>query len=140
MSEEIWKDQVNSSAIDVLNKIKDNIIEFLIEDGEASTDVYNDYDDGDSCVYELCNPNITTLFEAANLLKELNEYKETDSGIWSGLEPIDAVKSQAHYTYLNAVVYHMQYLIKKINNQVRDLDSYPEHSKAECEVIIKEWL
>ena len=65
------------------------------------------------------------LQEAAELLDELDEYKETDEGLWEGQEPRDAIATQAAYTYGAAVMSLFQALIKEINND-DDLESLKE--------------
>ncbi len=82
----------------LLGELEDQIIEKLVEDGEAPDDVNNDYDNGDQLFHEICTDHEYSLREAADILDELSEYEETDSGLWDGLEPRKAVEAQAAYT------------------------------------------
>jgi hypothetical protein len=56
------------------------------------------------------------LLEAADLLAELGQYEEDDSGLWEGLSPREAVSAQAAYTYGNAVYSLWQERIEEINS------------------------
>ena len=64
-----------------------------------------------------------TLSEAAELLDDLDDYEETDEGLWEDLSPRDAISAQAAYTYGNAVNYLFGDLTKKINkdDDIEDL-------------------
>lgn len=62
------------------------------------------------------------LLEAAQLLDELSEYTETDSGLWESLEPRQAVVCQAHYTYGNAVEGQFRRLMKSLEKFARGDD------------------
>ncbi|MCA9068742.1 MAG: hypothetical protein KDA84_07455 [Planctomycetaceae bacterium] len=50
------------------------------------------------------------LLDAAELLDELAEFEETDSGLWEGCEPRQAIGVQAAFTYGSAV-WHFYYEI-----------------------------
>ena len=41
--------------------------------------------------------------EACEVLTQLDEYEETDSGLWEGLDMKEALSACAAYTYANAV-------------------------------------
>lgn len=97
----------------------DEIVHDLIENGEASDDLLNDYGNGDSYHHESHVDKSYRLTEADELLDELREYEETDSGLWQGLQPREAISAQAAYTYGNAVMSFWFDLIKEINEAVR---------------------
>lgn len=144
-----------SDAAEMARNFLDEIVEQLIDKGEASNDFRNDYSDGDSYHHESHVDRNYSLFEAADLLDQLSDYEETDSGIWEGLEPRDAVKAQAAYTYGNAVGHYWDELIERINEAFNDegmakekgvLEWAPEEEapnpkkvKALVEKTIKDW-
>lgn len=106
------KDDAKETAKHFLNEIVDS----LVETGEASNDLYNDYPDGDSYHHESHLDRDYNLLEAAQLLDDLSDWEEDDSGLWQGLEPRRAVAAQAAYTYGNCVCALWYDLIKKIND------------------------
>lgn len=95
----------------------DEIVGMLLDKGKASNDLLNDYPDGDIYHHENHVDISYSLSEAADLLGELHAHVETDSGLWDGQEPRDAVCAQAAYTYGNAVMHYFQNLIHDINDQ-----------------------
>ncbi len=100
----------------------DRVVEQLIEKGEASDDLFNDYTDGDGWHHECHVDKAYTLLEAANVLEQLSEHVENDYGLWEGLQPIQAIGCQAAYTYGNAVYSAWRELIAIINCAYQDLD------------------
>lgn len=99
----------------------DQIVEKLIDDGEASDDLNNDYSGGDSYHHETHVDKSYTLLEAANLLDQLSEHEETDSGLWEGQEPREAVSTQAAFTYGAAVYSEWADFVKTINEDAREV-------------------
>lgn len=87
------------------------------KDKEISKDLFNDYDGGDAYHHESHVDKAYSLLESATLLDQLENHVETDYGLWSGLEPRQAISAQAAYTYGNAVMYYWSELIEKINEE-----------------------
>jgi len=92
-----------SDAWDCGRNFEDEMIEQWAEGREVSDDLLNDYDSGDSYHHETHVDKDYSLTDAANLLDELAEWEETDSGLWEGVEPRRAIAAQAAYTYGNCV-------------------------------------
>jgi ubiquitin-protein ligase len=100
MAETNWFKEAEQDAKSGVLDVVDVIIKDII-DNEGSTDKgINDFVDEFRHTY---SDQSYSLIEAAQVLDALSDYEETDSGIWEGLEPRDAVKAQAAYTYGNAV-------------------------------------
>ena len=125
-----YKDEAKNDAKTTACAFQDEIFEsFMDHHGEASSDFLNDY--SDSYHHENHQPDYT-LLEAANVLRDLPEHEETDSGLWDGLKPQEAVCAQASYTYGNAVMHCFRELIKEINEELSEL--WDEHEAVEDEV------
>jgi hypothetical protein len=104
-----------SDAVDTVGNFLDEVVEQLIDKGEASDDLFNDYPSGDEYHHQSHVDKYYRLSEAAELLDELSRYEETDSGLWEGLEPCRAIAAQAAYTYGSAVLAMWSELISEIN-------------------------
>lgn len=111
----------NAEAIDdakrMIEEFRDQIVEKLIDSGEASSDFNNDYAGGDRWHHETHVDRWYSLQEAAQLLSDLHRHKETDSGLWDGDEPEQAIAVQAAFTYGNAVASEWSDLIEEINDK-----------------------
>lgn len=102
-------------AADTAREFLDQIVEQLTDSGEASDDLLNDYPNGDAYHHETHVDRAYNLQDAALLLDQLSDHEETDSGLWEGLPPRDAIGAQAAYTYGNAVAHFWCKLIREIN-------------------------
>ena len=111
-----YQDAKSDAANFVLN-FKDEVLDQLIDKGEASDDFLNDYPGGDSYHHETHVDKWYSLSEADEVLSSLSDFTETDYGLWQGLEPRDAISAQAAYTYGNAVYSMAVDLIEEINRQ-----------------------
>ncbi len=110
-----YRAEAQSDASDTALNFIDEIVEALCENREASDDLLNDYPNGDSYHHENHTDRSYDLSDAAEVLDQLSEYEETDTGLWDGLAPRDAIGAQAAYTYGNAVCALWCNLIKEIN-------------------------
>ncbi len=99
----------------ILEHFLDEIVEKLIDDGEASDDMYNDYDDGDLIFHETIVDRGYRTDEAIELLNDLYKHEEDDSGLWEGLDWEEILSTKAAYTYGNAVMAKWNELIEEIN-------------------------
>lgn len=125
--------EAETDAKEMVVNFIDQIVEKLIEEGKASNDLNNDYSDGDSYHHESHVDKSYSLLEAAELLDQLDDFEETDDGLWEGQKPRDAISAQAAYTYGNAVYSEWQELIEKINEDAQEvLETFAE-KKAELE-------
>lgn len=112
-----WYKEALSDAIETIDHFEDDVIEQLQENGEVSTDLYNDFPNGDSYHHESHTDKSYSLLEAAHLLSALSNHREDDSGLWEGVEePERAIEIQAAYTYGNAVMGEFQDLVKELNS------------------------
>lgn len=109
-----------SDAAEMAASFADEIVEQITDDGEASTDLYNDYHNADAYHHENHVDRSYDLIEAAALLDQLDDYEETDHGLWDGLEPRRAIGAQAAYTYGNAVYALWREIIEEINADASD--------------------
>lgn len=115
-----WAEAVSDSW-DTVENFVDEMVEQWRESGEVSSDLHNDYSDGDSYHHESHVDRFYSLTEAAQILDQLSEYEETDNGLWEGLNPKSAVSTQAAYTYGNAVLAAWNYRIEELNEALEEL-------------------
>jgi hypothetical protein len=130
-----YLNDADEAADEWIDDLQDQIIEKLMEDGEASTDLNNDYSGADTYHHETHVDKDYDLQEAAELLNDLRDYEETDSGLWQGLEPQRAIAAQAAYTFGNAVYQMTVEKIEEINRRAEESfgDRIPYDEDAEKE-------
>lgn len=132
-----YRKEARSDAADTVRNFSDDILEKLIHFGEASSDLHNDYSDGDSYHHESHVDRCYPLLAAATLLDQLSEFEETDSGLWEGQEPREAVATQAAYTYGCAVLEYWRELISDINTEAESiLAEYENKLEAERDRLV----
>lgn len=132
-----YRQDAASDAAETVHNFADEILEQLLDKGEASDDLLNDYPSGDSWHHESHIDKSYNLQEAAELLDDLSDYEETDSGLWEGLEPRQAITAQAAYTYGSAVYSEWRDLIEKINNEAGNIIN--EYDEKIAEAKKREW-
>lgn len=110
----------------------DEMVDQFKESGEISADLNNDYTNGDEYHHENHVDRDYDLTEAAQLLDELEEWEETDSGLWDGLEPRRAIAAQAAYTYGNAV-YDLwrRHVVEDLNEKLEELAEALKETREE---------
>jgi len=133
MSENYLQDAANDAAETVRN-FADEILEQLLDKDEASDDLYNDYSNGDSWHHESHVDRSYNLTDAAELIDQLSDYEETDSGLWEGQQPKEAIGTCAAFTYGNAVYDQWRDLIEKINEEAADIISDYDEKIADAEL------
>lgn len=106
-----------NDAAETVQNFQDEILTQLLAKGKASADLNNDYPGGASWHHECHVDKSYSLRDAANVLDQLDEFEETDSGLWEGLDMKDALSACAAYTYGNAVASEWADLIKQINDE-----------------------
>ena len=115
----------------VLEYFMDEIVDQLIDKGEASADINNDYANGDGIFHETIVDRSYHMTEAAELLSQLYEYAEEDAGLWEGETDVDRIAEiQAAYTYGNAVWDELETLIMNINSL--DMDYIRFETAIKC--------
>ena len=107
---------VKADAQDIISNYIEEIAKMLIDDGEASTDLYNDYNNMDANISESDsyghNPS-----DAIEIIDELSEFEEEDSGLWEGCSDYSEIlNAKAHYTYTNALYHEIESMIENIND------------------------
>jgi len=132
-----YRQDAASDAAETIRNFEDEILEQLLDKGEASDDLLNDYPNGDSWHHERHVDKDYNLQEAGELFNDLSDYEETDSGLWEGLEPRRAIAVQAAYTYGNAVYSEWRDLIEKINDEAGDI--IEEYDEKITEAEMREW-
>ncbi len=131
MTREAIREEALDDAKRTVENFTDEIVEMILDDGEASNNLFNDYASGYSYHHENHVDKDYNLSEAAEILDALSQYEETDSGLWESLKPRMAIAAQAAYTYGNAVFYEWKDLIKQINDEVSDLELTGEDREAD---------
>ena len=130
-----------SKAIeDAENLIKDyfidEIVQAIVDGEEVSSDMYNDYDNGDGIFHEVITDREYHRSDAINLLDELYKYEEEDTGLWEGSDWDGVMQAKAAYTYGNAVMSEWDRIIEYINSIDFDEKTEDEIRKLileECE-------
>ena len=112
-----YRNSANENARETVRKYRDEILEQLHDTGKASDDLLNDYSHGDSYHHERHINRRYSPIDAAELIVELRDYAETDSGLWEGQRPKEAIGTCAAYTYGKAVYSFWTDLIKEINDE-----------------------
>lgn len=143
---ENYRRNAEDDARETVEYFMDEIVERLIDKGEASNDLNNDYSGGDAYHHETHVDRDYSLLEAAQLLDDLPKHEETDSGLWEGQEPREAVATQAAFTYGNAVMAEWNDFIEVINDEVpqvlddmrTDRDSKVEELRGRLEELAED--
>lgn len=130
-----YTDEAQAQAWDCASNFVDEMVEQWKRNGDISDDLNNDYPHGDLYHHENHVDNSYDLTEAAAILDKLDEYEETDHGLWDGLEPREAISAQAAYTYGNAVYSMWTDIVKEINER---LHSLTESFRDERELQMRE--
>ena len=116
------KEAEEDAAMLITDYFMDEIVDQIIDMGEASRDINNDYANGDGIFHEVITDRSYHMTEAAELLSQLYVYAEEDTGLWEGETNVDRLAEiQAAYTYGNAVWAEFDDLITDINNEVDDI-------------------
>jgi hypothetical protein len=114
-----------NNAADTVRNFADEILEQLLDDGKASDDLLNDYPNGDAWHHENHVDKWYSIIDAATLIDQLDEFEETDSGLWEGQSFKEAIGTCAAFTYGNAVMSEWHDLIEKINEEAEGIiDEY----------------
>lgn len=147
MAKTNWIGEAKSDAKSTAEYFKDEIIDgFIGDDGRAQGQDIQDW--SDSYHHETHIDKSYGLLEAAQLLDQLDEYEETDSGLWERQMPRDAISTQAAYTYGNAVNSMFSGLMENINDAVDeitgnelffDFDEWLEYLKNMPKRGVMEW-
>jgi hypothetical protein len=135
-----YHQDARADARETVLEYLDDIVEQLQGNGEASDDLYNDYTNGDTWHHECHVDRFYNLQEAAELLDQLFDHTEEDSGVWEGQEPRQAIGTQAAYTYGNAVYSKWCDLIEKINDEYAYWDEEDDEDHDSLINCIQGWI
>lgn len=139
---ENYVENAASDARDTVSNFEDEILEQLMDKGEASDDLNNDYPNGDGYHHECHVDKWYDLTDAAAILDQLDDFEETDSGLWEGQDVRRAVATCAAFTYGNAVASQWCDLIKGINddaeNVISDFDNERNDLESDIETLSDE--
>ena len=73
---------------------------------EELKEAFESYDDNGS-ISNFVESSLTwqqSLTDSDNIINELSDYEETDSGLWEGLQPEEAITAKAFWTYKRALI------------------------------------
>lgn len=117
-----WKTQCAKAAAGLVSDWADFLVERLVG-GKVVSPYYSDYPDGDEMLDGIQDDffNSTDVDDAALFILNYWNCRETDYGLWSNREPLDAVMVQAAWTYRSVVAGEVMELLKEIAN---DADLY----------------
>ena len=135
---ENYRDNAESDARDCVSNFRDEIVEMLLNDGKASDDLLNDYPGGDCYHHESHTDKWYNLQEAAAVLDQLDEYEETDSGLWEGQDMKTALGTCAAFTYANAVYNSWNNLIESVNDEADTIIDEFDTERSELEDAISD--
>lgn len=135
-----YHQDAQDDAREMVLEFIDEVVEQLESTSEASRDLYNDYPNGDRYHHECHIDRYYSLLEAAELLDQLSGHIETDSGMWEGQEPQEAIAIQAAYTYSNAVYFAWTDLIEVINEGYFAWEAEDEEYRDDLNDAIREWI
>jgi len=125
-------------ARETVSEYREEILEKLEESDKASDDLFNDYSAGDAYHHESHIDNFYNLTNAAELIDELSDHEETDSGLWASQQPKEAIGTCAAYTYGNAVYSEWRDLIKEINDKAEIIIDEYDDEINEAEIAEEE--
>ena len=135
-----YRQDAEDDAKETILKYIDDIVEQLKEKGAASDDLFNDYDNDDAWHHESHVDRCYGLLEAAELLDQLSDHIEEDSGLWENLEPRQAIGTQAAFTYGNAVFSAWIDLIETINDEYFSWEAEDEEDRDDLDDAIRAWI
>jgi hypothetical protein len=92
-----YDSEVHKEAVDFIEEFMDDVVEALKNDENYLLD-----GDLNDTFFEMITDRSYTLSDAAFVIDNSNNV-ETDSGLWEGKDPQDAVEIQAAFTYSNDV-------------------------------------
>lgn len=129
--------KAKSDAAETVLQFIDPIVEWLADGYEPPFNLF-EYDDGDRWHHETHTGRDYSLLEAAQLLDELRDHEETDSGLWDGERNAKVViRTMAAYTYGNAVLSHFETLIERIAERSAELWQGMEPDAETLRALVK---
>jgi hypothetical protein len=122
--------------------------DIIVEIRDGNTDVYDML--SDSRIHEWVDNDFiyVDLVDSAHIIEQ-SDNVETDWGLWEGQEPMEAIKSQAFFTYRNDLLYSVKDLMEEeleseltklqedletLQEELGDIDDEEEKEEREEEI------
>lgn len=117
MSTKDWLKEAEEDAQDwIKEQLMDAIAEKVLEGERIDADLLRE-DGQDTYHHETHIDKDYDIAEAAEIIDQLDEYEETDAGLWQGLDGFRAMAAAcAAYTYGNAVYHLASEILERIND------------------------
>lgn len=109
--------------VEAVNFVDNYFEEVLDEIKDGDTDMQSFIDD--SRLHEWCDNDFiyVDLLDSAHILDQ-SDSVETDSGLWEGQQPMDAIQTQAFFTYRNDMYHEIKRVFnEKLNEKVEELQN-----------------
>ncbi len=116
-----YLEQAKGDAKETAYYFLDEMVDQYLDKSQVSADLLNGYTGGDSYHHEYHTDQGYSFRDAAELLVQLDEYEETEEGLWQGIGMKQAVCCCAAYTFGNAVLSLFREIVNQINDD-SDLD------------------
>lgn len=111
-----YQDDIEQEARDFIQGIRDDVVGAMVEGHEWDR---NDIDNLDESFDESITDRAYTLQDAAYIIAEC-ENEETDSGLWEGQQPEDAIQTKAAFSFSLDVWFKCEEMYKEL------IDTYEE--------------
>ncbi len=128
----------------------ENYYEYIGEEAKIFTDdffdeLFDNIKEGDIYIHDFIDQNLhdwadndfiyVGLLEGAEILDQSEEV-ETDSGLWEGQEPEDAVVTKAFFTYKNDMMNEIKSLItQRLTDELNHLNNQIDNDKNDEELM-----
>ena len=107
-----YSDEVRKEAVDFIDEMFDEFIEAM----QNEEDYFFSDCSVDDRFFECVGDRAYTLTDAAFVI-ENSDNVETDSGLWEGQDPIDAICTQAAYTFSNDVRIEVEEIYEDVKSE-----------------------
>ena len=139
-----WNDEARQCSLDIVEESLGEIAEQIADfNGEIAVHKLAELVHLDRSIHEWVGGQDVpkNLIEAAQIIKELEEYNPHDSGLWEGLEPIEAVKAMGYFHFERAVTVMCYEMLEEILAlDFGDANENGDLIQDKVEAIIDEYL
>ena len=133
-----YQKDVDNEARDFFLDHEEMIVTALTDDVEWDR---NDIDDLDERFFETVTDRAYTLHDAAYIVEEC-ENEETDTGLWEGQQPEDAIKTKAAFSFANDVWFECKRLYGELEEETDEKESdggYETDREETAQSVYDEW-